>query len=67
MREMGRTMIRLSITLRTTKTRANTTAREPMNARNARCAFRIGTVIGTETTWAPMMSLSFQPKPLADP
>ena len=38
-----------------------------MNVKNARSALAKGTAMGTDTTWAPMISLSFQPKPLAVP
>src|SRR4029453_7589760 len=45
----------------------NTAASEPMNAVNVLCARSIGTVMGTDTICAPMISSIFQRKPLAGP
>jgi len=64
---MGSMMSCVSIMFRITNSKANTTASELMNVTNARLALRIGSPIGTETICAPMISFSFQPKPLLGP
>ena len=63
----GRITIVYSITLRATKMNTNTPVSDSMNTLKVSFAFWIGTVIGTETICAPIISLSFQPKPLAPP
>jgi len=56
-----------SMMLSSTITSTNTPSSDSMNVRNDCVARAIGTAIGTDTTCAPMMSLSFQPKPLELP
>lgn len=64
---IGRMMIQDNIRFSATNTATNTAANESMNVTNVRLAFSTGTLIGADTTCAPMISLCFQPKPLFEP
>ena len=63
----GRTTKPYSTPLTIRNTAVNTAINEIMTARNARSAFAVARAKGTETTWAPTISLLCQPKPLLAP
>ncbi len=48
-------------------TSRNTADNSPTTSASAWSARRSGTAIGTETTWMPSVSPSFQPKPFDGP